>query len=424
MSKKISIALIGAGQRGMDCYGQYALRYPDEAQFVAVAEPSATRRENFKQQHGLSDEYCFNDWQNLLAQPRLADALLICTLDTLHFEPVMAALQAGYHVLVEKPLSPDPYECLQMGKAAAEAKRVFLVGHVLRYTDFFSTLKHILEENQIGQLISIQHNENVAFWHYAHSYVRGNWRNTKESSPMILAKSCHDMDILLWLANSDCTHISSFGSLSYFTAQIAPEGAPDRCLDGCPVANTCPYYAPRFYITGQTGWPASVISNDLSTEGILKVLKEGPYGRCVYHCDNDVVDHQVVNIEFASGATAAFTMCAFTNNISRTIKLMGTRGEIRGVIDQDRSIIEITEFGTGVQRVFNLHSESGTQGHGGGDAGIMRHFVQLVKEDGQKTGLTSAANSVQSHMMAFAAEQSRLEKKVINLQDFYHLYDQ
>jgi predicted dehydrogenase len=416
--KKVTVALIGAGQRGMDCYGKYALRYPYEVQFVAVAEPNRERREKFKQEHRLSEEQCFADWRELLAQPKLADAVLICTLDKVHFAPVIAALQAGYHVLVEKPLSPNPDECLQMGAAAEKAKKIFLVGHVLRYTNFFATIKQILNEDGIGDLISIQHNENVAFWHYAHSYVRGNWRNSTESSPMILAKSCHDMDILLWLAGADCTHISSFGSLSHFTPEHAPEGAPDRCLDGCPVAHTCPYYAPKFYLTGEPGWPASVISDDLSMEALLKALQEGPYGRCVYRCDNNVVDHQVVTIEFANGITAAFTMCAFTNDVYRTIKLMGTKGEIRGVISRDKCEIEIQEFPTQTHKVIELQNEGGPQGHGGGDFGLMRHFVRLVQNDDQQSGLTSATISVQSHLMAFAAEKSRLERKVINLQEF------
>jgi predicted dehydrogenase len=416
--KKVTLALIGAGQRGMDCYGQYALRYPYEVQFVAVAEPQIKRREAFRDAHHLSDERCFADWRDLLAQPRLADAILICTLDKMHFEPVMAALQMGYHILVEKPLSSNLDECLQMGHAAEKANKVFLVSHVLRYTNFFAALKQILEEGAIGRLLSIQHNENVAFWHYAHSYVRGNWRNSVESSPMILAKSCHDMDILLWLAGADCTYISSFGSLTYFTSENAPNGAPDRCLDGCPAAYSCPYYAPKIYLTGQPGWPASVISDDLSTEALLKALQEGPYGRCVYHSDNNVVDHQVVTIEFANGVTAAFTMCAFTNDVSRTIKLMGTKGEIRGVIDRNRSEIEIFDFFTQAHKVISLQSEGGPQGHGGGDFGLMKHFIQLVQNGGLEPGLTSVATSVQSHLMAFAAEKSRLEKKIVNLQEF------
>ena len=419
--KKVTIALIGAGQRGMDCYGAYALTFPYEVQFVAVAEPNQARRERFKQAHQISEEHCFADWQDLLARPKMADAVMICTQDRMHFGPVMAAIQAGYHIVVEKPLSPDPDECLQMGAAANKAGGIFLVGHTLRYTNFFTALKQLLEQKRIGQLISIQHNENIAFWHYAHSFVRGNWRNSTTSSPMILAKSCHDMDILLWLAGADCTYISSFGSLTHFTPQNAPQGAPARCLDGCPVAHTCPYYAPKWYLTGGKGWPASVISDDLSTEGLLKALQDGPYGRCVYRCDNNVVDHQVVSLEFANAVTAVFTMCAFTDDVYRTIKLMGTEGEIHGVISGHKCEIKIIDFTTRASTTIKLQSESEMQGHGGGDFGLMKHFIQMVQNDGQTAGLTAINRSVQSHLMAFAAEQARLERKTINLQDFYSL---
>ena len=415
--KKVKIAVIGAGQRGMN-YGGYALRYPHEVQIVAVADPNVRRRERFQGLHAIADAHCFANWQDLLAHPKLADAVLICTQDKMHFEPAMGALQAGYHVLLEKPMSPRPEECIAMGAYAAEADRIFAICHVLRYTNFFAALKQLLDEGAIGRLISIQHNENVAFWHYAHSYVRGNWRNTAESSPMILAKSCHDMDILLWLAGADCRSISSFGSLTHFKAENAPAGAPLRCLDGCPVADTCPFYAPKFYLTGKTGWPMSTISDDVSMEALTKALEEGPYGRCVYHCDNDVVDHQVVNIEFANEVTAAFTMCAFTNDVSRTLKLMGTRGEIRGIVDRDQTEIEIVDFSTQTHRRITFSGEGEAQGHGGGDFGIMRNFVRLIQSEGQPQSLTSAALAVQSHLMAFAAEESRLTRSVINLAEF------
>ncbi len=424
--KKITLALIGAGQRGRG-YANYALQYPDQAQFVAVAEPGQERRARFQRLHSIPDERCFTSWQELLAQPQLADAVLVCTQDKMHFAPAMAAFKAGYHVLLEKPMSPDPLECIQMGTSASAYERIFTICHVLRYTGFFSTLKTLLDQGEIGRLISIQHNENVAFWHYAHSYVRGNWRNSDLSSPMILAKSCHDMDILLWLAGADCVNISSFGTLTHFKPENAPAGAPARCLDGCPTEQTCPYYAPRFYLREDiTGWPASVITDEpTSMQARLKALAEGPYGRCVYHCDNNVVDHQVVNLEFANEATAVFTMCAFTNNCDRTIKLMGTKGEIRGAMEKGE--IEVTDFLTGNQKVIQIPQEGDElHGHGGGDFGLMRDFVELVQNDlsrpkgrdGQRASLTSAAASVQSHLMAFAAEKARLERSVINLETF------
>ncbi|MEC0230281.1 Gfo/Idh/MocA family protein [Paenibacillus alba] len=416
--RKITVALIGAGQRGVN-YAGYALEHPDQLQVVAVAEPNMSRRHNFQALHGLSDELCFESWEDLLGKPNLADAVLICTQDNMHYEPTMKALEAGYHVLLEKPMSSDPWECIQMGKRSEQAERVFSICHVLRYTNFFTTIKRLISEGAIGQLMSIQHNENVAYWHQAHSFVRGNWRKASESSPMILAKSCHDLDIILWLAGADCTHVSSFGSLSHFKKENAPEGAPQRCLDGCPVSDQCLYYAPNVYLTDDIYWPTSAISDDLSLEARTKALQEGPYGRCVYHCDNDVVDHQVVNLAFANEVTAAFTMSAFTNDCSRTLKLMGTKGEIRGAMEKNE--IEVIDFATGTAMQISLEIPGGHIGHGGGDFGLIRDFIKLVQQDSKGDGLTSAAQSVQSHLMAFAAERSRLDRKVVALKEFWEV---
>ncbi|HHW49498.1 MAG TPA: Gfo/Idh/MocA family oxidoreductase [Clostridiaceae bacterium] len=412
--KKVSAVLMGAGNRGAEVYAKYALDHPYEIQFVAVAEPNRERRELFRQQHGISEDMCFESWEQILEKPKLADAVLICTQDRMHFEPAIASLEKGYHVLLEKPMSYDGRECVIMGDYARKYNRIFLICHVLRYTQFFSTIKRLLDEGKIGNLISIQHNENIAHWHFAHSYVRGNWRNSEETSPMILAKCCHDMDILLWLAGADCDYISSFGSLTHFRSENAPKGAPQRCLDGCPAAFECPYYAPKQYLTDNTDWPVSVISVDKSYEARHKALKEGPYGRCVYHCDNNVADHQIVNIHFTNDVTAAFSVSAFTKDCNRTIKLMGTKGEIRG--SDGKNEIEILDFLTGSTEVIKFVPSK--YGHGGGDFGLMRDFVKLVREEDMKRGLTSAEISVQSHLMALAAEKSRLEKRVINMKQF------
>lgn len=417
MDKKITAVLVGAGQRGMDAYASYALEHPESIQFVAVAEPDPIRRDRFKRGHGILDDYCFSSWEELFAAPKLADAVLICTQDHMHFEPAIRALEKGYHVLLEKPMSPSPLECIKMGEYAETYKRVFSICHVLRYTDFFTIIKQRLIDGAIGRLVSIQHTENVEYRHYAHSFVRGNWRDSKVSSPMILAKSCHDMDILTWLVDSDCNKVSSFGSLTHFRKENAPEGAPQQCLDGCPVQDTCPYYAPKAYLE-RDDWAGAVfrsaVSSDTTEEGILIALKEGPYGRCVYHCDNNVVDHQVVNLEFENAVTVAFTMCAFTQENGRTLKLMGTHGQIRA--HMERNVIEVTSFITGETET--IHLEAPSEGHGGGDHGIMRDFVRLVQSDGEVAGLSGAHVSVQSHLMAFASEKSRLEGRTIKMTDY------
>lgn len=412
--KKVKAVLVGAGQRGRDAFGSYAVNHPEELQFVAVVEPDIERREIFSKLHSIGKVMCFESWEEMLERPKLADAMLICTQDKMHYEPAMKALERGYHLLLEKPMASDPIECIRLGENADKYQRVFSICHVLRYTPFFTALKKILNEGRIGRLISIQHNENVAYWHQAHSFVRGNWKNSATSSPMILAKCCHDMDILLWLADADCLRVSSFGGLTHFKKENAPHNAPDWCLDGCSAEKDCPYYAPRIYLTENTGWPASVISNDTSYGARMKALKEGPYGRCVYRCDNNVVDHQVVNLEFENEVTAAFTMCAFTNECSRTIKLMGTRGEVRGAMEKNE--IEVVDFVSGCKEIISL--EARNVGHGGGDYGIMHDFVRLVREGGAMKGLTSVGISVQSHLIAFAAEESRVQKKVVDMREY------
>ncbi len=410
----VKIALIGAGMRGTHAYGTYALSHADKVQFVAVAEPNLQSRQRFKETHNIAEEKCFTTWEELLQQSRLADAVIISTPDTMHYKPAMAAIEKGYHILLEKPMATDPAECIAISDYAKQKKQILAVCHVLRYGGFFRTLKALLTSKRIGQLVSIQHNENVGFRHYAHSYVRGNWRNADLSSPMILAKSCHDMDILLWLVDADCEKLSSFGELSYFKEENAPKGAPLRCTDGCPVERSCPYSAPQHYLTDNLDWLTTTISMNTSLMEREKALREGPYGRCVFHCDNNVVDHQVVNIEFNNGVTAAFTMCAFTADTSRTIKLMGTQGEIRGHMEKNE--IEIRDFVSGKTELMTIETNT-SDVHGGGDAGIMEDFVNLV-ESGSKESLTSADISLQSHLMSFAAEQSRLEHKVISLDEF------
>lgn len=417
--KQVTAVLIGAGGRGMRCYAPYALNNPHELKFTAVAEPQRERREEFKKLYNIPEDMCFESWEQLLEKPRLADAAFICTQDRMHYEPTVKALNKKYHVLVEKPMSPFLNECIEMADAAEKNDRILSVCYVLRYTNFFRTIKELLDEGRIGRVVSIQHNENVAFWHHAHSYVRGNWRNTKESSPMILAKSSHDMDILHWLVGAECVNISSFGDLMHFKSENAPAGAPKRCLDGCPKEKECPYFAPRFYFSPNEIWDLSVISSmiengDNSREGLVKALNNSPYGRCVYHCDNDVVDHQVVNMEFANGVTAAFTMCAFTENCSRTIKIMGTKGELRG--DMLKNEIEVTRFLGGAKETIELSKPC--SGHGGGDEALVHDFVKSVRNDEKEKAGTTGLQSIHSHVMAFAAEHARLEKRVVSIKEY------
>jgi predicted dehydrogenase len=276
-------------------------------------------------------------------------------------------------------------------------------------------MKVLLEEGRIGRLVSIQHSENVGYYHHAHSYVRGNWRNSEETSPMILAKSCHDMDLIFWLAGAQCRSISSFGSLAHFKRENAPEGAPERCNDNCPVEHRCPFSALKIYEKYfYWQWPRYVVTKGQEHEDLIEALKTGPYGRCVYKCDNNVVDNQVVSLEFENGITAAFTMCAFTNEINRLTRLMGTSGELTANLR--RGEIEIADFRTNKTETVKVNSQ--TSRHEGGDEAIVRTFIRMLQKEEQIASYTSADVSIESHLMAFAAEKSRLERKTLLMKKY------
>ena len=413
--KPVTSILIGAGLRGGYVYSQYALDYPNEFKIVAVAEPDPDRRAIFSKKHNIPKEFQFKSYKDLLKKDKIADCAMVCTQDQMHFEPVIIALKKGYHVLCEKPMSPYKDEIIKMGKVAKEYDRILSICHVLRYSPFFSKIKALLVENKIGRLMTIQHIEEVGYWHHAHSFVRGNWRNSEESSPMILQKCCHDMDILLWLADSSCKKISSFGNLSYFSKENAPDGAPPYCMDGCAHYDECPFYAPRFYLEHSKAIEDGLIyaiTDYTDSEHIIDALKKGPYGRCVFHSDNTVVDHQTVEIEFCNQVTASFLMTAFTNKCARRIRLMGTKGEIKG--DMEAGIIEVTEFINGTNEIIKLHTP--TKGHSGSDMNMMKDFVRIIGE-GRK-GKTNADISVESHLMALAAEEARLNDVVVDFKQY------
>ncbi len=409
-----TLALIGAGSRGDEAYGRLVESGAVDAAFAAVAEPDAGRRSSFAARHGIPASRCFADWRDLLSAGRLADGLLVCSPDGAHFEQARSGLGLGYGVLLEKPMSNDPAECLTLGDLARERGGVFMICHVLRYSPFFGALKERLDSGEIGELMAIDHCENIGYWHFAHSFVRGNWRSAAGGSPLVLAKSSHDMDILLWLAGRDCSRVASFGSLSYFGEARAPRGSGTRCATDCGIESSCAYSARAIYMRSRGSWPSNVISVGQGIEDIEKAISEGPYGRCVFRCDNDVVDHQSTVLEFEGGVTAAFSLSAFTGRISRTIKLMGSEGEIRG--DMEKNEIEIARHGSSRRRMIYPGGASGS--HGGGDLGLLRDFVRAVATGDSSLARTRAEDSVQGHLMAFAAEESRKAKLVVDLRAY------
>jgi predicted dehydrogenase len=370
----------------------------------------------------------------------------------------LAALAAGYHVLLEKPMATTPGECWRLVAAAEGAGQQLHVCHVLRYTKHFQKMRELVASGVLGQVVNVTHHENVSWWHMAHSYVRGHWRSSGDSSPMILAKCCHDLDILIWVLDRPCEVISSVGNLLHFRPKNAPEGAPPRCLDGCPAQDTCPYYAPFIYIDllplwrdlagtatrlyrlafelqarapgllkalsvpipflrqlgDYKGWPRSVLVDGNPTrEKLRQALRNGPYGRCVYHCDNDVVDHQVLLMGFAGGLSVTLTMHGHSQIEGRTTRIEGSRASLRAHFGLGGSWIEVREHRNGRRARFDTGAPP-RDGHGGGDHALMAAFLESLETKGAHN-LTTSRQALESHLMAFAAEQARLERRVVSM---------
>jgi predicted dehydrogenase len=413
MTQPITAILLGAGLRGANAYGPYALAHPSELKFVAVAEPDPVRRARFATAHNIPPERQFTTWEDSIAQPQMADVVFNCTMDQMHCASGIAALQAGYDMLLEKPMTNTLAETVTLVQTAEKLGRHLQICHVLRYTPFFSVLHDILQSDRLGDIITVEHRENVAYYHMAHSFVRGNWRNASLSSPMILGKCCHDLDILHWNLGVPVKWLQSFGSLRHFSAENAPPGATLRCTDGCPAAESCPFDARRIYLNmDNEGWPVNAVTPNFTPEARQHALETGPYGRCVYHCDNTVVDNQTVNMEFENGTTVVLVMHGHSHLEGRTMRYDGTRATLRGTFNSKHSAIEIHDHLTGETEHVNIPATDGT-GHGGGDFGVVASFVRAMR--GQRAALTSARASLESHLMAFAAEESRHQHSVIDM---------
>lgn len=420
----ITIAIAGLGSRGKDAYANALAKMPDRAKVVAIADLDPAKVREVAEKFQIPAERCYSSVEAMLREPRLADAMLICTQDQQHVPQAIPALEKGYHILMEKPISPNLEECRQVLAVAEKMKRKVVVCHVLRYAPFYRKIKEVLDSGVLGELVSIQGIENVCYWHQAHSFVRGNWRNDKTTSPMILQKCCHDMDLMVWLTGKKCVRVSSFGALSHFKPENAPAGAAKRCMDGCAAKDGCPYDAEKIYITnpktgvacGKTDWPCNVLDLHPTEASIRKAITEGPYGRCVYFCDNNVVDHQVVNLQMEGGLTINFTMSGFTAGSGRYTNFMGTHGSM--IADMAKNQIEVTPFGgkTAVYD-FNLSNER-MSGHAGGDDVLIKEFLDCLQGQTPE-GITTLSASLESHFIAMAAEESRIHGgQVVEMADF------
>lgn len=423
--KKLTAVLIGAGNRGLTYVGLMK-QMPEKFDVVAVAEPINERRNIIKTMFDIPEENCFDDYKKLLSETKKADIAIITTLDEMHLRPALMAIELGYDLVLEKPIAQTAEECVQIAKAAEEKGVRVLVCHVLRYSPFYRAVKTIVKDGAIGDIMSVLAVEAVGNVHQSHSYVRGNWRCEKDTTPMLLAKCCHDVDIIQWLIDKPCQKVSSFGELTHFRPECAPENAPKRCVDTfCPVREQCPYDLEKVYFNENSplrfcrqaaskGYSKTDVPTD---EEVITGIRNSNYGACVYHAGNDVVDHQIVNMQFEGGATASLTMNAF-NKGGRYIRIFGTKGELYANASDE----EITVF-TFADREKTSVSVPATEesiegGHGGGDNGIVNELYDYFS--GEYTGFCAADIdiSTKNHIIAFAAEKARTQNTVENIVEY------
>jgi hypothetical protein len=406
LDKPITAITLGAGNRG-NVYGNYSLQFPEQLDIIGVAEPIAIRNDRYTQKHNIKEENRFNTWEDVFKKPKFADAVIISTPDRLHYGPCMKALEMGYDILLEKPISPSEKECRDILQLAKKTGRIVAVCHVLRYAPYFVKLRELMQSGAIGEVMSIQHMEPISHVHMSHSYVRGVWHDSKKNTPIILAKSCHDLDIIRWMVGKSCKQVQAFGSLKWFKQSNAPAGSTNRCTDGCAVEKSCPYSALRIYYRNRSWLHHFDLPEDKEQQGdaIMNYLKTTDFGKCVYQMDNDQPDHYTTNMLFDDDVTAAFNMEAFTSYEGRRTRVMGSMGDIVG----DMSSFVLTDFRTGEKTEW----KESTDMHGGGDWRLVANWIQAISKRDPSLLNYTIDQSIEIHIMGFMAEESRHTNKVM-----------
>lgn len=399
--KTKKLVVFGLGARG-SIYATFAKTYPEKFDLVAIIENDPKRLEFAQMTYpGVR---LFSNYQNFLSESIHADIVAVATQDEDHKAHAIAMMQAGYDLLLEKPIANNVKDCLDIYEVSKKFDKKVVVCHVLRYTPFYSTVKRIIDSGKLGEVITIHASENVGYFHQAHSFVRGPWRNKAQSSPMILAKCCHDMDILRYLMGEECLSVNSYGNLFYFNKAHAPKSATAYCSD-CPYTD-CIYKAQTIYTSDVGRQFASYFAvKERTDENILKNLQKTQYDRCVFACDNDVVDHQVTILQFAEGKTACHTMSAFSKEIYRDLKVHGTKAELVGCVENNA--LEVRYFGGEVEKICIDVSKADVGGHMGGDYFMMNSLYEALNGE-EAEGITYLDVSIESHLMSFAAEESRI----------------
>ena len=407
----VTIVAIGAGNRA-NKYLEYAVRHPERLKLVGVVEINEIRRRTTAEKFGLAPEQCFADYGSFFENPLPADAVLIATPENEHFQPCMQAIEAGYNVLLEKPIAQTLAECCRIEEAARRKGVIVGVCHVLRYHPYFLRIKEIVDSGELGEIISISHLVAVGLDRTTHGFVRGMWRREEITNPMLISKCCHDIDFLLWLTEARCRKLSSFGSLRWFRAENAPAQSTARCID-CPVEKQCPYSAVDLYYN-RRDWISNfdIPAGATLDEVILRELRSGDYGRCVFRCDNDVVDHQIVSMEMDNAVTISFSMDAFTLGDQRETHIRLTHGEIDG----DERTLRVRKFRGGEERVYDFSDMLDKPFHAGSDLRLIEDFVDTLSRREHRFR-TAIANSVESHRICFEAERSRLAGQTVTLEN-------
>lgn len=408
LDKAVTAITLGAGARG-NVYGNYAVRYPENLDIVGVAEPIKIRNERYTKKHNIPDANRFDTWERVFERPKFANAIIITTPDNLHYGPCMKALEMGYDILLEKPISPSEKECRDILRLTKKTGRIVAICHVLRYAPYFIKLREVIQSGVLGKVVSVQHLEPIEHIHMSHSYVRGNWHNSKATTPIILAKSCHDLDILRWMLGKKSKSIQAFGDLSWFRKENAPEGSTARCTDGCKVENSCPYSALNIYHKKRSWTYVFDLpeKNEEHGDYILNQLKTTNYGRCVYRMENDQPDHYIANILFDDNVTASFAMEAFTSYDGRRTRVMGSLGDVVG----DMTSMVHTDYLTGKKTEWKQESD----GHGGGDWRLVNDWLLAISKKDASLLTSTIDQSIESHIMGFMAEKSRKTKKVVDV---------
>jgi predicted dehydrogenase len=412
------VMIMGAGGRGLNAYGEYLKLHARDFEVIGVADPLPSRRAYAKKLFPeIRPEMLVDDWTKLLAMGPQADAVIVTTMEPLHAQIAIAFAELGCHILLEKPMAPTESECRNIVAVVKKTGVIFSVCHVLRYTPLYRAARKLVQEGAIGDVVHLQHVEDVPYWHFTHSFVRGHNHNSNKTSFVLLSKSCHDLDIIRFLIGRRCLRVQSFGSLKHFVRNNKPQqaGKALRCHE-CAYEPDCSYSTEKIYIHDaitqkRRGWLTGGLTPDQTAPGIRAALRTSPIGLCVYECDNNVCDHQIVNLDYDDGVTANFTMNGLSAGGRRTT-IYGTRGELHA--DLDSGIVRWLDFKTEQWRSQRASELTGVieEGHGGGDYGLMKEWTDAIRHSDPSRIITGAEETLETHLAVFAAERSRLSGKV------------